>query len=264
MITINLTATGTEESVLKDYLENNVSEILAEKINNGIKVEKDGKTLVCKKDLKTFLSYACDEAKKQAEKSAKAVCVKADTVFGWALRYFDDDSIEGVLYNEDGTEYKPVKPVVKKASSTTNTPSKPATSPAPAPKPKQQMDLLDLLAINSKTEPEKQTTEMAAPESEETATDEPDDVSGESDESDEDIEESDTDIKIDLLPDDPENETEIAAETADTGELQSDAADEHFQFNQTRETENAGIDGAMGKVEENFIDEANKILETLF
>ena len=28
-------------------------------------------------------------------------------VFGWLMHYFQEDSIEGLLYNEDGTEYKP-------------------------------------------------------------------------------------------------------------------------------------------------------------
>ena len=37
------------------------------------------------------------------------VCVDDKTVFGWAMHYFEEDSIEGTLYNEDGTEYKPIK-----------------------------------------------------------------------------------------------------------------------------------------------------------
>lgn len=28
-------------------------------------------------------------------------------VYGWAVHYFEEESIEGTLYNEDGTEYKP-------------------------------------------------------------------------------------------------------------------------------------------------------------
>ena len=39
-------------------------------------------------------------------------------MYGWAVHYFEEDSIEGTLYNEDGSEYKPApkitdKPVVK-------------------------------------------------------------------------------------------------------------------------------------------------------
>ena len=44
-MTLNLTATTTEEKVLKEYLEQNASEVLADKINNGVPVEKDGKKM---------------------------------------------------------------------------------------------------------------------------------------------------------------------------------------------------------------------------
>ena len=47
-MTLNLTATTTEEKVLKEYLEQNASEVLADKINNGVLVEKDGKKLISK------------------------------------------------------------------------------------------------------------------------------------------------------------------------------------------------------------------------
>ncbi|MBO7196327.1 MAG: PcfK-like family protein [Clostridia bacterium] len=106
MITLNLTAKGTEQELIKKYLEENASETLAEKINNGVKVEKDGKTLINKKTLDGFMKYATDEARKQAEKGASAVCVQSDVVFGWAIHYFEEESIVGKLYNEDGSEYK--------------------------------------------------------------------------------------------------------------------------------------------------------------
>ena len=48
-MTLNLTATNRQEEIIKQYLENNVSESLAEKINNGVKTEKDGKSLISKK-----------------------------------------------------------------------------------------------------------------------------------------------------------------------------------------------------------------------
>ena len=143
MISLNLEANGAEQTVIKDYLESNVSEALAEKINNGVPLEKDGKTLINKKDLTTFLNYAYEEARKQAEKGARCACVKSDTVFNWAIHYFQEDSLEGTLYNEDGTEYKPPRPAVTK---------KPVT---PAPKPKPQLSLFDMMAKQAKTpEPE--------------------------------------------------------------------------------------------------------------
>ena len=85
MITLNLTAKGTEQELIKKYLEENASETLAEKINNGVKVEKDGKTLINKKTLEGFMKYATGEARKQAEKGASAACVRSDVVFGWAI-----------------------------------------------------------------------------------------------------------------------------------------------------------------------------------
>ena len=67
---INLEAKGNDELRLLKYLEENASEVLAEKINNGVTVEKDGTTLLMKKDLKGFMKYALEEAKKLAEKGA--------------------------------------------------------------------------------------------------------------------------------------------------------------------------------------------------
>jgi hypothetical protein len=107
MIELNLTAESIEQTRIKEYLENSVSDVLAEKIDNGVFVFKDGKRLINKKSLAGFLRYACDEARKQAEKGAVSSCIEDRTVFGWAIHYFEEDSIEGALYNEDGTEYKP-------------------------------------------------------------------------------------------------------------------------------------------------------------
>ena len=135
---LNLQATTKEERKVKAYLEANASEVLAEKINNGVRIQKDGKTLINKKTLAGFLKFACDEAKKQAEKGASSACIDDDTVYGWAVHYFEEDSIEGTLYNEDGTEYKASVPKV-----TTKTPTVKYTPPKPQPKP--QMSMFDLL-----------------------------------------------------------------------------------------------------------------------
>ena len=108
MIKLKLETNTEEERLIKEYLENNVSEILADKINNGTKILKDNKQLLNKKDLKGFLNYASEEAKKLVEKGARVAVVHHDTVFNWAIHYFEEDSIEGTLYNEDGTEYKKI------------------------------------------------------------------------------------------------------------------------------------------------------------
>ena len=53
-MTLNLEAKTNEERKVKAYLEANASDILAEKINNGVHVQKDGKTLLNKKTLVCF------------------------------------------------------------------------------------------------------------------------------------------------------------------------------------------------------------------
>lgn len=106
MITLNLETKNKEQEIIKAYLEENASDILADKINNGVKIQKDNKTLINKKTLDTFMKYACEEARKLTEKGVNSACVEDKTVFGWAIHYFEEDSIEGIFYNEDGTEYK--------------------------------------------------------------------------------------------------------------------------------------------------------------
>ena len=127
---INLTAANKQEELILHYLENNASETLADKINNGTPFEKDGKPLINKKTLSGFMKYACDEARKLAEKGANCACVEDSTVYGWAIHYFEEESIEGTLYTIDGEEYKPV---VK-----TKTTQKSTYMPTSAAKPKPQ------------------------------------------------------------------------------------------------------------------------------
>lgn len=119
MVKLNLTANGQEQTKILDYLQENASDTLADKINNGVFILKDGKRLLNKKDLNGFMQYACDEAKKLAEKGAKYACVMDDVVYGWAIHYFEEESIEGTLFNEDGTEYKKVVPTQPKTTVTT-------------------------------------------------------------------------------------------------------------------------------------------------
>lgn len=145
MATLNLTATDSREQTVLDHLIPIVSDTLAEKINNGVYIEKDGKRLLNKKDLSTFMAYAAEQAKKtlseQQRTGTQAVCVHGDDIMSWAIHYFEEESIEGKLYNEDGTEYEPPKPVKKPTKATT--PVIPYTSPAPKPKP--QMSIFDLM-----------------------------------------------------------------------------------------------------------------------
>ena len=161
MITLKLTATTTEEKVLKEYLEQNVSEILAEKINNGVPVEKDGKQLISRKTLVGFMRFATEEARKQAAQGATSACVHSDVVFGWSIHYFEEDSILGTLYNEDGTEYKAPKPAPKpKKTATSTTSTEAPVVSAPAPKktnPTGQLTMFDFM--DEPTEDETTTDE---------------------------------------------------------------------------------------------------------
>lgn len=101
---LNLEVTTAEQAMVKRHLTVNASEVLADKINNGAWIEKDGKRLLNRKDLAGFFNYACEEARKQAEKGARFACIDDQTVYGMAVHYFEEDSIIGVLYNEDGSE----------------------------------------------------------------------------------------------------------------------------------------------------------------
>ena len=103
---LNLTAQNKQEELVLKYLQDNASETLVDKINNGTPFEKDGKPLLNKKTLAGFMKYACDEARKLAEKGANSACIDDATVYGWAIHFFEEDSIEGTLYTLDGAEYK--------------------------------------------------------------------------------------------------------------------------------------------------------------
>jgi len=100
---INLTAKNATETRVLEYLQQNASEVLAEKINAGTKT------------LAGALSHAKAEAKKLA---AGEGCVMVDdaTVFGWIVHYFEEESI------------------VEKAKAAPKLPGAVAAKPAPAPK----------------------------------------------------------------------------------------------------------------------------------
>lgn len=112
MTKLNLAANGDDQIAVLNYLQQNATDLLADKINNGVQIVKDGVTLINKKTLDGFFRYATDEARKLVAKDARCACVLDHVVFGWAIHYFEEDEIEGTLYNLDGTEYKTtVKPV---------------------------------------------------------------------------------------------------------------------------------------------------------
>ena len=144
---LRLKANNKQEEIILAYLQENASETLATKINNGTPFEKDGKPLTNLKTLSGFMKYACEEARKLAEKGANCACVEDSVVFGWAIHYFEEDSIEGTLYTIDGEEYKPAP---KKTA------SKPITKPEPkkeTPKSNFQFSLFDQFEETDVPEP---------------------------------------------------------------------------------------------------------------
>lgn len=152
MSNLNLKANTLEEQIILKHLIPQVSDVLAEKINNGVHIQKEGKTLINKKDLSTFMDYLYEEAKKRIPEKARhgkqCVGMEGEDILGIAIHYFEEDSIEGKLYNEDGTEYQPPKPVKK--TTTPSTPAVPYTPPNPAPKP--QLNIFDMLTDRTTSE----------------------------------------------------------------------------------------------------------------
>ena len=157
---LNLKANTPAEQRILEYLQNNASETLAEKINNGTPFEKDGEPLINKKTLAGFMKYACEEARKTVESGSSSACVEDSVVYGWAVHYFEEESIEGTLYTLDGEEYKPAV----KAKNT----QKPTYTPTSAPKPQnQQTSLFDIISqennvadTTKKEEPTKETPKV--------------------------------------------------------------------------------------------------------
>lgn len=149
---LNLKAVNKQEEVILAYLKKNAGDLLAGKINNGVQIEKDGKQLINKKTLSGFMKYACKQAQEQSPKGATGACIDNETVYGWAVHYFEEDSIEETLYNPDGTEYKAAKP---KPITPAQTPVKTAPKKPEGPV---QFSLFDLAEEEVKEE-EQETVE---------------------------------------------------------------------------------------------------------
>ena len=140
---LNLKANTPAEQKVLEYLQNNASETLADKINNGTPFEKDDKPLINKKTLAGFMKYACEKARKTVENGSSSACVEDSVVYGWAVHYFEEESIEGILYTLDGEEYKPTVKV-KNIQKSTYTPT---STPISVPKPQnRQTSLFDIIS----------------------------------------------------------------------------------------------------------------------
>lgn len=141
---LKLETKNKQQELVLEYLESNASDTLIEKINNGVRVTKDNIELVNKKDLDGFFKYATGEARKLVEKGATSACVEDSVVFGWAIHYFEEESIEGTLLNLDGTPYK--KPIPKSTY-------KPPVKVEPPKPTSSQLSMFDALIEQPKEEP---------------------------------------------------------------------------------------------------------------
>lgn len=119
-VSLNLVTANKNQEKIKQYLEENASDALVEKINKGVEVkvkDDDGEHIVIKKKtLNGFMEYARGEAKKQS--TGPYAMIDDEVVFGWAVHYFEEESIHEKLYNPDGTIY--VKKEKKKAATPKN------------------------------------------------------------------------------------------------------------------------------------------------
>ena len=114
---------GTEQ-IIVDYINQNASDVLCEKI------KASGKTMA------GCMDYIRNEAKKKAVNGC--ACIEDKEVFGWAIHYFEEESLSE---EKKPTENKPVvKAEVKEKK------------PSPKPKAKEQdvqlegqLDIFDIL-----------------------------------------------------------------------------------------------------------------------
>ncbi|MEG2687709.1 MAG: Cas9 inhibitor AcrIIA9 family protein [Clostridia bacterium] len=145
MIELNLQTKTKEQEFVRQYLQENASESLARKINNGVTVNQDNAVHINKKNLDGFMKYASDEARNLAEDGASSACVEDKTVYGWAVHYFEEDSIVGTLFNLDGSEYNPPKPKYEpKAKEKSTTAPKIATKTPAQTTEKPQLSMFDI------------------------------------------------------------------------------------------------------------------------
>lgn len=73
----NLESSSHAQKVIIDYLEENASDVLVNKINN------------CGKNIDDCWKFIISQAKKKAERNC--ACIADAEVFGWAVHYFEEE-----------------------------------------------------------------------------------------------------------------------------------------------------------------------------
>lgn len=116
---IKLKAKGKNEEIILEYLKQNASLALTERINTGTKT------------LTQCWNYIVKEAQKAAVNGC--ACIEDSTVYGWAIHFFEEDSIDGKAYDKAAakvktvtSEDKPCEPYVEPKEDETSKPVKKA------------------------------------------------------------------------------------------------------------------------------------------
>lgn len=158
--TLNLDIPNPQYQIIYDYLQDNATEDVINLINNGSPITKNGKELINKKTLTSFIKWASTKAREEVkEKSQSCYVVSDDTILEWSMSYFSDPSIEGELYNLDGTKY------IERSKAAVSHPTYTAASKIVEPKKIEQPSLFDMLndADNIEEEKPKESNIAALP-----------------------------------------------------------------------------------------------------
>lgn len=212
-----------EEHIIAIHLKDVIPETVAHKIMNGVHIEKDGKQLINKKSIATFLTYLCEKMYKDAKngkkttQNVKAVAKEGTAILNEAIKYFNDDKIIGELYDENGNLYKKAPELPKEIAQATKTMA--VAQQKKEPEKPQQFTLFSLLDETKAQQPI--TVETPKPETPKQETlipfsNEPDD------------EEDDSEEEIDECMETDDEETLCSFDVdRETGEILSPVPAEH-------------------------------------
>ena len=145
-----------EEHIIAIHLKNVIPDSVAYKLIHGVRIEKDGKTLINKKSIALFLNYLCEKMYNAAKnnkaktQNVKAVAKEGTAILDEAIKYFNDDKIIGELYDESGNLYKKAPELPKEVARATQTM---AVTQKKEPNKPQQFTLFSLLEENKAQEP---------------------------------------------------------------------------------------------------------------
>ena len=134
MAKINAKANSSNEEIILNYLVANASDTLSEKINSGAKT------------LTQCWNYITSEARKLAKNGC--ACIEDSKVYGWAIHFFEEESINGADYESANSGVK----AVKTASEGENDKTEVVDTPKETKKPKArkiEAPVLDQISFDS-------------------------------------------------------------------------------------------------------------------